>query len=89
MNNKTWFTQYEDPGHSWLEVPYSLLKELGIEKKITTYSFRKGNLCYLEEDCDWSTFHDAMKVVGREYSVIREYSEEEPPCCSFNGYFVS
>jgi proteasome assembly chaperone (PAC2) family protein len=55
------FNFYGDPGHGWVKVPYSLIKKLGIEKKISFYSYyRKGNV-YLEEDCDFRTFHNAMQ----------------------------
>ena len=41
-----------DPGHGWLEVEYSDLVELGIQDEISECSYRRGNTCYLEEDCD-------------------------------------
>jgi len=86
LNNQLLFTQYEDPSHSWLEVPYDLLVKLGIEDKITCYSFRKGNLCYLEEDNDWSTFHDAMENAGGKYKVNRQFYNYEAPCCAYWHY---
>ena len=44
------FRFISDPGHGWLEVPRSLLSELGILEEITTYSYQKKELVYLEED---------------------------------------
>jgi hypothetical protein len=46
------YTFYEDPGHGWLEVQTVELVELGIVGDITPYSYLKGTLAYLEEDCD-------------------------------------
>lgn len=46
----------EDPGHGWLEVPIAELVELGIAGAITPYSYQSGDMAYLEEDCDLSTF---------------------------------
>jgi len=38
---------FSDPGHSWLEVDFNELVELGINKKITAWSYHKGNNVYL------------------------------------------
>jgi hypothetical protein len=54
-------TSYSDPGHGWLKVPRKLLKELGIEEKITSFSYQLGDFVYLEEDCDASAFASAME----------------------------
>ena len=56
------FIVHEDPGHGWLEVTYDELVALGIENKITQFSYRNGNLCYLEEDCDLGTYFNAIGV---------------------------
>jgi len=75
---------HTDPGHGWLEVKYSELKELGIEDKISSYSYLKDDAVYLEEDCDAAVYLDAMKANGTEvgfielnepdnYSKIRDY----------------
>ena len=47
---------FEDPGHGWLEVPIAQVAALGITNKISAYSYRKGTMAYLEEDCDSATF---------------------------------
>jgi len=82
------FSYYMDPGHGWVKVPMSLLRELGIESKITGYSHRRGDQAYLEEDCDAMTFLNAMETHGREVeleghtsnreSVIRGYEPWDP-----------
>jgi hypothetical protein len=61
---------HTDPGHGWLEVKYSELKELGIEEKISSYSYVKDNVVYLEEDCDAAVYLDAMKAKGVEIKLI-------------------
>lgn len=55
------FDSIIDPGHGWLKVPCKLLCELGITKNITPFSYVKGEYAYLEEDCDMSTFMNAMR----------------------------
>jgi hypothetical protein len=81
------FSFYMDPGHGWLRVPISLLKELSIESRITVYSYRRGDFAYLE-DCDATTFVKAMEERGRKVefddhssnreSVIRRYEPWDP-----------
>ena len=53
------YVKFEDPGHGWLEVRKSELVELGIAAKISSYSYMKGKMAYLEEDCDMSLFIEA------------------------------
>jgi hypothetical protein len=66
MNTTTQITYnfYSDPGHGWLNVKLDELKELGIADKISGYSYQRGNDVYLEEDCDMSTFMNAMEAKG-------------------------
>jgi hypothetical protein len=61
---------HTDPGHGWLEVKYSELKDLGIEDKISSYSYIKDDVVYLEEDCDAAVYLDAMKAKGKEVEII-------------------
>ena len=64
---------YADPGHGWAKVKRSLLKELGIEDKISSYSYQKGEFVYLEEDCDQYLFWKTMKDQGREVEYIQHH----------------
>jgi len=50
------FICHEDSGHSWLAVPYQLLVQLNIEKRISPSSFRNEAMTYLEEDRDAKIF---------------------------------
>ena len=79
------FDFISDPGHGWVKVPMTLLKELGIAEKITTYSYRRDGFAYLEEDCDATLFHHAFidrynrfpvyreRNAGQRYSRVRNY----------------
>ena len=62
--NKLDYYFYSDPGHGWLAVNYDELVELGINDKISAYSYRQGNTVYLEEDCDMAEFMNAMYSKG-------------------------
>lgn len=74
---------HEDPGHGWLEVTRSELKNLGILKKISHFSYQNGDNVYLEEDDDAFVFINAKKENGEkveidfrfcnDYSEIRNY----------------
>lgn len=55
---------YTDPGHGWGKVKKSLLVELGIENKISGYSYVRGDYVYLEEDCDLSVLCSALADRG-------------------------
>lgn len=60
MADKT-YTFYNDPGHGWLEVTVVELEQLGIDDKISQFSYREGNHAYLEEDCDAPKFLAAYR----------------------------
>jgi len=69
---------HSDAGHAWLEVAIDEIKELGIENKITTYSYMNDGFVYLEEDVDASTFIKALKEkYGDDLEIIinEQYQE--------------
>jgi hypothetical protein len=67
----------QDPGHGWLKVPRKLLQQLGIEQKITHYSYQRAAYVYLEEDCDYSTFQAAMNQAGRPFTCRDRTAREK------------
>lgn len=60
---------YTDPGHGWLAVPHEDIAELGINERITAYSYRSGEVAFLEEDQDASTFLEAAKAYGWDVTI--------------------
>jgi hypothetical protein len=82
MNNT--YELYSDAGHGWLRVEVAELYRLGIEYKITPFSYIFGETAYLEEDCDLATFMNAKQSAGENVefneidegidSVIRSYN---------------
>jgi hypothetical protein len=57
------FRFYYDPGHGWLEVSLADMAEVGLPlSAISRYSYRKGDVLYLEEDCDCGKFVDAFQA---------------------------
>ena len=80
---------YSDPGHGWLAVPLPLLERLALLDEISPYSYMRGMLAHLEEDCDASLFlararGAGMVVTFREsvcpdrHSRIRNYDPYSP-----------
>jgi len=73
------FTFHTDPGHGWLEVPMSLLRDLGIADKISSYSYMRGDSAYLEEDCDAGLFVRAfLKRFGSRPDHTEAYTHNAP-----------
>jgi hypothetical protein len=71
----------EDPGHAWLQVPLAEVKRS--KAKISAYSYKKGDLAFLEEDCDVFTFLKAIspnddQAIKLSRSVPRVYEENTP-----------
>ena len=77
---------HSDPGHGWLAVKLSDLQMLGIESKITPFSYVKGKTVYLEEDCDMSTFIEAAKTKGIDIKVKQGAQRDRSPIRSFKRY---
>lgn len=81
-------TKINDPGHGWLKVEKSFLKQLGIENKISSYSYQKGFFAYLEEDCDMEIFLVAARGQGYEISVHDTFTKNnaDAECRKFPCY---
>jgi len=57
------FTFYFDAGHGWLAVSETQAAMVGLtEGDFTAYSYREGDMLYLEEDCDALTFVRAWEA---------------------------
>ena len=80
------FNFHTDPGHGWLEVPRSELVGLGIDGEITSFSYEKGDLAYLEEDCDAGTFVKAYQEKHGRKVQINEYYKEVTPIRNYQQY---
>ena len=70
-------TFHSDPGHGWLQVPHSLIWELGIQSDISPYSYADDSYVYLEEDCDYSVFMRAIEAKGLELKLNERSSDVE------------
>ena len=66
-----------DPGHGWLEVDWTDLKAIGLNRSdFSSYSYRKRNKFYLEEDCDAPKFIKTWEAkFGHELITDSIYQE--------------
>jgi len=79
---------FSDPGHSWLEVSFDELVSLGINKKITAWSYYKGNNVYLEEDHDAPLYLQTKKDLTGEVTEYEEItSDYNSPIRSYSPYY--
>lgn len=63
--------RYSDPGHSWLRVRKSVLAELNLLDKISSYSYERKDHVYLEEDNDENLFVETLKSKGIKLSIYK------------------
>lgn len=80
-------TFYSDPGHAWLCVNYAELEELGIQDKISAWSYRNYDLAYLEEDCDASVYINAVNKKGYTVEFVEKNINQESPIRSYDPYY--
>lgn len=79
---------YSDPGHGWLAVPLPLLDRLGLLDQISGYSYMRGMLAHLEEDCDYSLFWAAAERAGLRLHVRTTRTDNRSRIrnyCQFNA----
>ena len=65
---------YQDPGHGWVKVSLKLINKLGINDKISSYSYVRKDNAYLEEDCDFGILADALEANKITYTLIDKVS---------------
>ena len=79
-------TFHTDPGHGWLAVTMESLEAFGIADKISTYSYRNGDIAYLEEDCDAGLYINKMEGKGMDFK-FNEVHKENTPIRNYPSYY--
>jgi hypothetical protein len=82
------FNVYSDPSHGWIKAPIKLLKELGIEDQITTYSYMRGDFAYLEEDQDATTFLMELDKLNIPYKIKESTSDKSSRIRNYSRFVV-
>jgi hypothetical protein len=73
---------HTDPGHSWGQIKIGDLP-LKLRKKISPYSFQKGDSFFLEEDCDLGLAVEFYKESGVTFYIKRVIYKKE---CKIRRY---
>jgi hypothetical protein len=74
---------YNDPGHGWVAIKRDVLIKLGIEHKVSYYSYQRGQTVYLEEDCDASLLIGAARDAGITFGFVNKYTDKRSPIRSY------
>lgn len=86
---------YTDPSHGWAKVSLKELIKLNIADKISTYSYIRAKrydkhaqsiYVYLEEDCDLSTYLQALDHKGIKYQFKTLHTDKSSKVRSYNRY---
>lgn len=77
------FHFYNDSGHGWAKISLTEIKRLGIQEKISSYSYIRGRHAYLEEDCDLALIHEAMRDEGLEMNFRDHHSNRSSKIRSY------
>jgi len=81
---------YTDPGHGWLAVKRTTLLSLGsIAFAISSYSYQREGVVFLEEDSDAGHFISAMKMAGTEIGLIYKHSDRSSEIRQFERFALT
>jgi hypothetical protein len=73
MEVKDGYIYHHDSAHGWLEVPAGEIKAMGLEKRISPYSYSYQDKVYLEEDLDAGTFLNIRKLLPKPVAIQSTY----------------
>lgn len=77
---------YNDPGHAWGKVKRRVLKQLGIENKISSYSHQMRDNCYLEEDCDLPLLYKALSSSGYTVKFVEKTTNNQSRIRNYESF---
>lgn len=77
---------YTDPGHGWVPVKRTLLRQLGILDRISSFSYQRGGTVYLEEDCDATLLIEALERHGIEREWTSTHTNRRHPIRSYEPF---
>ena len=68
------FDLVTDASHGWLKVPVAELERLNIVEDITTHSYVRNDMAYLEQEVDLGQFLVAREAEGNPVKRIKEHN---------------
>jgi hypothetical protein len=86
MKKSKTYVWANDGGHAWLSVGIAEIIRLGIQGKISSFSYVKGSTAYLEEDCDAAHFINAKQALGETVETRAGKHWDRWPGRSFAHY---
>lgn len=78
--------RYSDPGHSWFKVPLGRIKELGLIDKFSAWSYLGNGYAFLEEDCDYSIFEQALIASNVLPVIVEHRSNKQSKVRGYRSY---
>jgi hypothetical protein len=75
------FTYYSDPGHGWLAVSHADVQDVGLTLSMfSPCSYERGDMAFLEEDCDAGLFVAAYRAKhGRAPAYTEKGANSDSP----------
>lgn len=65
----------QDPGHGWIAADAASLRAHGLLERVSIYSYRDGDLVWLEEDCDAPRYLAALSRAGVQYRILETHTK--------------
>lgn len=57
------FNYYRDAGHGWVAVKRSFLEKFDVLDQVSKYSYQRGKMVYLEQDCDMTLLFEGFNAM--------------------------
>jgi len=75
---RIWVKRYHDAGHGWYRVSRAVIKRLGLENKVSEYSYQSkgGHSVYLEEDADFPLFLSRLRELDIDRDKVIQFERE-------------
>jgi hypothetical protein len=80
-------TYFTDPSHGWVRVKRDVLGRMGIEDRISQYSYQRGEYVYLEEDCDLTVLSKALDLAGQKLELVERHTNRSSKIRSYSCYY--
>lgn len=77
---------YSDSRHGWAKVPLTVIKNLGIADKISSYSYIRNSHAYLEEDCDFTVLRNALRDRAVVVTIKEHHTDKSSKIRSYGSY---
>ena len=85
-NNTMELNIFTDPGHGWCAIERDVLRDLGILDHVSNYSYQRGTIVYLEEDCDLSLLVRALQAKGVTPAFTEKHTDYDSPIRQYSAF---